>query len=66
MLSLPSQQRDTEGGIADKCDSPTRPVLHSDLADSVEVKLVSSIEFVQNAGALPTPTTVDIAQHRFC
>src|SRR5215469_2746554 len=62
--ALSCHQRYAECSVADECHAATRPTLHLDLADPVEIEAFSPIEFAQYACAFPGSVPKSLPQYR--
>ena len=61
--ALPGHQGDAERGIPDEGYAASRPAVHPDLADAVEIELLRAIELVEDARAFPLAAPISLAQH---
>src|SRR5215467_14661583 len=62
--ALAGHQRYAECCVANECHAATRPTLHPNLADPVEIKAFGPIEFAQYARAFPGSVPKLLPQYR--
>src|SRR5687767_12503042 len=49
-------------GVADQSDPTLDPAIHHDLADRIEVEVLSGVHFGQQPGKLPPIASIDLVQ----
>src|SRR5262249_61451572 len=63
--ALAGHQRHTECSVTNECNAATRPMLHLDLADTIEIQAFGPIQFIQYARTFPSSVPEPVPQYRF-